>query len=175
MLSFWEKLHIINKVNASTDFPCKKTTEEVSMSVTYKICLYHIKPPYSNSLSWIRMSTACNVVILEGGIGTNGIVLTKMVSESTICVLKTCFVVLKSLSKSLKKLRLRKCGWMVKIHHLMQIISNVHASFSTELQKNVLSDFWRLSAVNKPNLLSFYKNILRGFRCMYWGWLQCGL
>ena len=112
-------------MNASTDFPCKKTTEEVSMSVIYKICLYHIKPPYSNSLSWIRMSTACNVVILEGRIGTNGIVLTKMGSESTICVLKTCCVVLKSLSKSLKKLRLLKCGWMVKIHHLMQIVHSL--------------------------------------------------
>ena len=48
----------------------------------------------------------------EGMIGTNGIVLTKMGSESTICVFKTClggfffffFFVLKSVSKPLKKL-----------------------------------------------------------------------
>jgi len=41
----------------------------------------------------------------EGRIGTNGIVLTKMGSESTICVFKMCCVVLKSVSKPLKKLR----------------------------------------------------------------------
>jgi len=40
----------------------------------------------------------------EGMIGTSGIVLTKMGSESTICVFKTCFFVLKSVSKPLKKL-----------------------------------------------------------------------
>jgi len=46
------------KMNPSADFPCKKNAEEVSMSFSFKICLYHIKPPYSTSLSWIRMNTA---------------------------------------------------------------------------------------------------------------------
>jgi hypothetical protein len=35
----------------------------------------------------------------EGRIGTNGIVLTKMGSESTICVFKTCCVVFVKIAK----------------------------------------------------------------------------
>jgi len=53
----------------------------------------------------------------------------------------------------------------------LTIISNVYVSFSTEFRKKMLSDlhFWRLRSVNKPNFLNFYKNILRGFYCIYRG------
>lgn len=80
----------------------------------------------------------------EGRIGTNGILLTKMGSESTICVFKTCFVVLKSLSISLMKLRLKL--WLdgenasLNVECAFTVTSNVYVSFSTEFQKNVLSD-----------------------------------
>jgi len=80
----------------------------------------------------------------EGRIGNNGIVLTKMGSESTVCVFKTCCVVHKSLSKSLKKLRLKVCldgeNASLNAECAFTIITNVYISFSTEFWKNVLSD-----------------------------------
>jgi len=98
-----------------------------------------------------------------------------MGSESSIYVFKTCCVVPKSVSKSLKKLRLkvRLDGENASLNAewALTIISNVYVSFSTEFWKNMLWDlhFWRLRSVNKPNLLNFYKNILRGFHCIYRG------
>jgi len=69
-----------------------------------------------------------------------------MGSESTIYVFKTCCVVLKSVSKSLKKLRLKV--WLddenasLNAECAFTIISNAYVSFSTEFQKNMLSDLY---------------------------------
>ena len=80
----------------------------------------------------------------ERRIGTNRKILTKMGSESTICVFKTYCFVLRSLSKSLKKLRLKV--WLdgenasLNAECAFTLITNVYFSLSTEFRKNVLSD-----------------------------------